>query len=121
MAFSKTNFIQVLPQSLPLKLDARVSYLIVGGMGGIGRSITRWMLQKGAKNLIILSRSATSQKAQSFLDELDQVGCNVVILECDVANKLALARIMKDCARDLPPVRGVIQAAMVLQASYDSS
>ncbi|KUI71344.1 Lovastatin diketide synthase LovF [Cytospora mali] len=93
------------------------SYLLVGGVGGIGRSIAHWMVAHGAKNLILLSRSAgRSEKTAAFVDELREVGCRVKPVSCDVANQADLEKALHSCEKDgLPPVRGVIQAAMVLQ------
>lgn len=108
-----------MPRETSVKMDPSASYLMVGGMGGIGRSITQWVVQRGAKHLIILSRNAATQaKSQSFLSELQNAGCQVVVRNCDIADQKDLARVMEECERDLPPVRGVIQAAMVLQVCY---
>ncbi|KAK2042693.1 polyketide synthase module [Colletotrichum somersetense] len=93
------------------------SYLLVGGMGGIGRAIAHWTVAHGAKNLVFLSRSAGRLEASSkFLKELEQTGCRVKPVSCDVSNESQLAQALQGCKEDgLPPIRGVIQAAMVLQ------
>lgn len=76
------------------------------------------MVELGAKNLILLSRSAGSQaNAKDFLDELKGRHCNIATRNCDIAEEANLARAVQDCAREMPPVRGVIQAAMVLRVS----
>jgi hypothetical protein len=41
-----------------VRLRADTSYLLVGDVGGLRRSIARWMIDRGAKNLILLSHSA---------------------------------------------------------------
>ena len=92
------------------KLAEDASYVIVGGMGGIGRSICEWMVDRGARHLIVLSRKA---HMDSFLAELE---CDVRAVACDVADESQLASAIASCA-DMPPVRGVLQAAMVLQVS----
>ncbi|CAM1507801.1 Fc.00g046490.m01.CDS01 [Cosmosporella sp. VM-42] len=93
------------------------SYLLVGGVGGIGRSIAHWMVSQGAKNLILLSRSAgRSEKTAAFVSELREDGCRVKPVSCDVADEADLGKALSLCKEDgFPPVRGVIQAAMVLQ------
>ena len=95
------------------QLNDDTSYLIVGGMGGIGRSLCEWMVERGAKHLIVMSRSAT---VDDFLSELP---CNVRAVGCDIANEAQLTEALVSCV-DMPPIRGVIQAAMVLQVSEDS-
>jgi NAD(P)-dependent dehydrogenase (short-subunit alcohol dehydrogenase family)/acyl carrier protein len=93
------------------------SYLIAGGSGGLGRAIVRWMADRGAKHIIIASRSgATSEAAREVLAELGAKGVNVVAMQCDVSSESSLAGMLEDCTgRGMPPIRGCINAAMVLQ------
>ncbi|KAL2813950.1 hypothetical protein BDW59DRAFT_24526 [Aspergillus cavernicola] len=98
-------------QSTPSwSLRPDVSYLIVGGFGGIGRSLCEWMVDHGAKHVVIMSRSATSGP---FLTEL-QAACNVRAVACDVSDAGQLAVALESFS-DMPPIKGVIQAAMVLK------
>ena len=110
--------VPVLPRRQTIKLSPNASYLLVGGVGGIGRSIATWMIDQGAKNLILLSRSAgDSQKTAGFVNEVTEGNeCRIKTISCDVSNASDLAAALKECEREgLPPVRGIIQAAMVLQ------
>ncbi|RYP73024.1 hypothetical protein DL771_003892 [Monosporascus sp. 5C6A] len=111
--------VRVLPRAATPKLRPDASYLLVGGVGGLGRSIAHWMVDHGARNLILLSRSAGNQNSGAFVSHLREAGCRVVAISCDVANNEDLTRALDTCERDqrLPPVRGVIQGAMVLQDS----
>ncbi|OCL05917.1 reducing type I polyketide synthase [Glonium stellatum] len=104
-------------QQRVIKLLPQASYLVVGGTGGIGRSIARRMVERGAKHLILLSRSAEADSNIAFLNELEAAGSKVLARNCDVADKSGLAQVMSECAKKMPPVRGVIQGAMVLQDS----
>lgn len=112
---SVANFGQVLPQTSAAKLRPDASYLIVGGVGGIGRSVCEWMVNHGAKNLIVLSRSANQEKIRPFTAEMERLGCKVKGVGCDISNALDLAIALNSCARDMPLIKGVIQGAMVLQ------
>lgn len=89
----------------------------MGGLGGIGRSVCYWMADHGAKNLIVLSRSASTARetAGSFFAEMDRLGCKVRAIGCNIADESDLHDSLAACAGDMPPIRGVIQAAMVLQ------
>ena len=112
--------VPVLPRTATAKLSPDVSYLIVGGNGGLGQSVAHWMVLRGARNLVLLSRSAaTSEKMAALVEELGQAGCHRVLpISCDVANEDDLARTMQTCAEEgLPPIRGVIHAAFVLHVS----
>ena len=102
-------------QSAPsLKLRPNATYLIVGGLGGIGRSLCEWIVDRGAKHLIILSRNA---RAGPYLANLEEAGCKVRVVGCDVSDESQVAWALQSCA-DLPPIRGVIQGAMVLQVCH---
>lgn len=90
-----------------------VSYLIVGGTGGIGRSLCEWMVERGAKHLILMSRNA---RLDEFLLGLD---CKARAISCDVSNEAHLIQALENCL-DMPPIRGVFQAAMVLHVSIFS-
>lgn len=92
------------------------SYVIVGGLGGLGRSTARWMVGRGARNLVLLSRSgAKGNDALDFLDELASEGVTAVAPPCDITNHGVLASVLATCAETMPPVRGCIQGAMVLR------
>ncbi len=94
------------------------TYVLVGGLGGMGIHIARWMAERNAKNLLILSRSGPkSRGANSFVVELQQKGINVAIHACDVGNKEELMSVIKEAMTKLPTIRGCIQGAMVLQVS----
>ncbi|RHZ46589.1 uncharacterized protein CDV56_102872 [Aspergillus thermomutatus] len=109
--------VPMLQRSLTPKFSPDASYLLVGGVGGIGCSIARWMADQGARNVIILSRSAgRSEQAAALVDELSQVGCRVKAVSCDVSSESGLADSLRQCQENgLPPIRGVIQGAMVLK------
>ncbi|KAL8876311.1 MAG: hypothetical protein Q9198_005470 [Flavoplaca austrocitrina] len=96
--------------------DREASYLVTGGTGGLGRSITRWLARQGARYIILASRSGAKQKGMSkLLDDLKESDCKVVIKQCDVASSREVRRMIEECNRDLPPIRGVIHGAMALR------
>lgn len=74
------------------------------------------MVNQGAKNLVLISRSGlTRHTARKFADELGDIGCNVAVFSCDIADERQLSKVLKKCADSMPPIRGVIQAAMALK------
>ncbi|KAL3473816.1 hypothetical protein BJX99DRAFT_260932 [Aspergillus californicus] len=92
------------------------SYLVAGGLGGIGRAILEWMVAKGARHLIVPSRSgASTEQAVGFIAGIISRGVRVVAPTCDVSSATDLAAMLQGCAITMPPVRGCINAAMVLQ------
>lgn len=89
------------------------SYLLVGGMGGLGRAIATWMAAHGAKHIIFLSRSAgRSDEDLAFIHELKLMGCSVQAFAGDVADSDFVEHVV---AAAEAPIAGVMQMAMVLR------
>ncbi|KAH8722886.1 polyketide synthase PksD [Phaeosphaeriaceae sp. PMI808] len=98
--------------------DSNASYVIAAGLGGIGRSILRWMVSRGAKQLIVPSRSgAASHAAIQVVSELSALGVKMLTPKCDLSSESAVQGMLSDCAQTMGPIRGCINAAMVLQDS----
>jgi NAD(P)-dependent dehydrogenase (short-subunit alcohol dehydrogenase family) len=97
-------------------LEPNATYVISGGLGGIGRSIATWMVGKGARSLVFLSRSGKITNAvEDMTAKLESTGCKVKIFTCDVSDKTRLAEVVEVCKADLPPIKGCIQGAMILK------
>ncbi|THY48142.1 polyketide synthase [Aureobasidium pullulans] len=95
------------------KKDA--SYLIVGGTGGLGCSIARWMASRGAKLICLSSRRANiTPRLEELISDLAQQGTRILIRACDVANLRSVETLIQNLQKEAP-VRGVIQGAMVLK------
>ncbi|KAL9081847.1 MAG: hypothetical protein Q9159_006968 [Coniocarpon cinnabarinum] len=93
------------------------SYLMVGCLGGLGRSISKWMHSQGAQIFIFLSRSGIEKPAaKSFVQDLQAKGAAVDIIQGDVSNSDDVEKAVK-AALDRAPIGGVIQAAMGLSGS----
>ncbi|QKX60887.1 uncharacterized protein TRUGW13939_08033 [Talaromyces rugulosus] len=99
-----------------VRFSPEASYLIVGGLGGIGRELARYMANRKCSNLIILSRSAADQPAASpLIRELKAAGCTATIQNCDVADEASLSSVLKACyEQGMPQVRGVVHGGMAL-------
>ncbi|KAH7070080.1 hypothetical protein FB567DRAFT_598626 [Paraphoma chrysanthemicola] len=111
---------EVVPKFLAVRphwsFDPCASYMIAGGLGGIGRAVCRYMARRGVKNLILPSRSGTKEKAaMDLVTELRTEGVNVVAPVCDVASLEAFSELLANCTETMPPIKGCINAAMVLQ------
>ena len=99
-------------------LNSNASYLLPGGLGGLGRSIAQWLINHGAQSLIFLSRSgAGTPDAAAFVTDLKAQGIQIGIYQCDISNFRQLEETIATCASPFPPIRGVIQCAMNLRDS----
>jgi NADPH:quinone reductase-like Zn-dependent oxidoreductase/NADP-dependent 3-hydroxy acid dehydrogenase YdfG/aryl carrier-like protein len=99
-----------------LDLDPKASYVLVGGLGGLGRSLSTMLVDNGARKICFLSRSgAKSPAAQKLVQDIQSRGVQVLVSSCDVADPKAVQEAVKQCSEELGRVRGVIQCAMVLR------
>ena len=99
-----------------LRPDA--SYLLVGGLGGLGRATALWMIRNGAKYLIFANRSGVArQEALDTVATLRERGAKVDVHSCDVSSASSLNQLLTKSSKTMPPIRGVIQGAMVLRVS----
>ena len=98
-----------------LLLRPDVSYLSIGGLGGLGRSIASWLVERGARHLIFFSRSAGSVTSEDpYIKELAARGCSVQTFSGSVANMSDVKRVIGSASK---PIAGVLQASMVLDVS----
>jgi NAD(P)-dependent dehydrogenase (short-subunit alcohol dehydrogenase family) len=78
--------------------------------------MARWMSSKGARNIVLVSRSASvNEQVQALIDELAVNGTHVFVKPCDVSSKQSVENLVKEEMKELPPVRGVVHGAMVLR------
>ncbi|PLB52311.1 polyketide synthase [Aspergillus steynii IBT 23096] len=114
--FNPTDIVPISIRHTPsYSFPSDATYVIAGGLGGLGRSAARWMANMGAKNLILLSRSGPkSDAARKLIADLASQGVCVRAPKCDVADILAMKAALGESV-DLPPIRGCLQATMVLQ------
>jgi hypothetical protein len=108
-----TETLGVVQQQKQLSLNPDASYLLVGGLGGIGRAVSNWMVENGARELIYLSRSAGERPAdQAFFRELESQGCRAIAVAGSAANMIDVQRAVNASSK---PISGVIQMSMVLR------
>ncbi|KAI1265004.1 putative polyketide synthase [Xylariaceae sp. FL1019] len=89
------------------------SYLLVGGLGGLGRAVATWMIEQGARELIFFSRSARRDDGtESFVEELLSQDCEVHLVQGSVSEALDVQKAVSSGTR---PLAGIINMAMVLK------
>ena len=100
---------------LKLTLPDDVSYLLVGGLGGVGRALATMMVERGARHFVFLSRTAgKSAQDQAFRGELEAQGCSAVMIQGDVG---VLDDVKAAIQHSSHPIGGVLQLSMALRVS----
>nr|UUL70761.1 Malonyl CoA-acyl carrier protein transacylase [Vitiosangium cumulatum] len=90
------------------------SYLITGGLGGLGLTIARWLVERGARHLILVGRSGASVAAEPALGSMRSAGAEVLVMKADVANASEVEEVVGTLRRAMPPLRGIVHAAGLL-------
>jgi NAD(P)-dependent dehydrogenase (short-subunit alcohol dehydrogenase family)/aryl carrier-like protein len=104
-------------QALPFRSDG--TYLITGGLGGFGLAVAQWMVEHGARHLVLMGRSGvSSSEAERTLEAMRQAGARVVVAQADVVEEQQVAEVLADIDQSMPPLRGLIHAAMVLDDGF---
>jgi FkbH-like protein len=102
------------PDAAPEALRADRTYLVTGGLGGLGRAAAGQLAGLGARHLAVLGRSAPSGEAAQWLQAMDSRGIAVHVLRGDVADRESLAAALDTLRQAAPPIGGVVHAAGVL-------
>ncbi|KAJ4245071.1 hypothetical protein NW762_014282 [Fusarium torreyae] len=91
------------------------TYIITGGTGGIGLSLGPWMIENGARNVILLGRSgSTRPEVQKVLAQYQDSDVTIRAVACDVGRREDVANAVQSI-QDLPPVGGVVHGALFLK------
>ena len=98
----------------PLQLPSDGVYLVVGGLRGFGFETARWLAAKGARHIVLASRTGVPDDAtRSVITTLSDQGVDIETRACDVARSEAVAQLVADITVERP-LRGIVHAAMVL-------
>nr|MDQ2693986.1 SDR family NAD(P)-dependent oxidoreductase [Pseudomonadota bacterium] len=100
------------PGRMAFRADA--SYLITGGLGGLGLRLARWLVEQNVRHLVLAGRHGPGPAAGEAIKALEQAGAQVRVVAADVADAGQVAGLMEETERSLPPLRGVFHAAGVL-------
>ncbi|KAK2806488.1 Type I Iterative PKS [Emmonsiellopsis sp. PD_5] len=110
------DLVPVIPKQTPYAFQPDASYVLAGGLGGLGRSLAQWMVSRGARNLIFLSRSGNiTPPVQEMVSTLESKGVKIRIFKCDVSDAVTMRSAFEECSQTLPPIKGCIQCSMTLK------
>lgn len=91
-------------------------YFLVGCLGGLGRSISKWMFERGARKFVFLGRSgADKAPAQRLVEDLQLLGAHITVARGDVG---VYSDVIKAVEGVEGPLGGVVQAAMGLDVIH---
>jgi acyl transferase domain-containing protein/NAD(P)-dependent dehydrogenase (short-subunit alcohol dehydrogenase family)/aryl carrier-like protein len=99
----------VITQAPAPTIRADASYLVTGGLGGLGLVFAQWLAEGGARHLVLMGRRPPGEVALAAIESLRQRGVAVDVVAADVADGEAVAALWRRTGR--PPIRGILHAA----------
>ncbi len=91
------------------------TWLISGGLAGFGLQSARWLAAQGVGNLVLLGRRGIyTPGAGEAIEELEAQGVRVEAMACDITDAKELKVVIKHVRDSMPPLTGVLHAAMVI-------
>ncbi|NTU84759.1 MAG: SDR family NAD(P)-dependent oxidoreductase, partial [Chloroflexales bacterium] len=101
------------------------SYLITGGLGGLGLKLARWLAEQGVRHMVLTSRSglqsrevgaglppeSEAARRVSAVQKIEALGATVVTAAVDVRDRAGMGTLITQFGATMPPLRGVFHAA----------
>jgi NADPH:quinone reductase-like Zn-dependent oxidoreductase len=91
------------------------SYLVTGGLGGLGLAVAKWLVERGARQVVLMGRKAPSPSVEVQLQGLREAGAQITVIQADVSQADEMRLVMAEIDQELPRLRGIIHAAGVLE------
>ncbi|WP_075214472.1 type I polyketide synthase [Mongoliimonas terrestris] len=99
----------------PVRVNGDGTYLVAGGLGGFGVETARALVARGARSIVLASRSgAVSPVAAEAIAAMEAAGATVTVSATDVTSGPAVDRLLARIRAEMPPLKGVFHTAMVL-------
>jgi acyl transferase domain-containing protein/esterase/lipase len=99
-------------QELSLRSDS--TYLITGGLGGLGLKVAKWMVEQGARHLVLIGRREASTEVRKSLNQLQEVGAEIRVVQADVSSSENMSQILREIKASMPLLRGIIHTAGII-------
>ncbi|MDD5580722.1 MAG: SDR family NAD(P)-dependent oxidoreductase [Methylobacter sp.] len=113
------------PVSSPLVtqplFDDRAAYMITGGLGDIGLETAWWMVQNGAKSLILVGlQGAFDEVTKAVVKALEESGVQVIAAATDISDVKQVEKLLERVIAECPPLKGVLHAAVHEDSAFEN-
>ncbi len=106
--------VMVMPPLMQGRLRSDRSYLVTGGLGGIGCEVAGWLAENGAGVIVLNGRRSPDPEAEEAINALRRSGADIRIVLADVTDRGEVDAMLAHMNTDLPPLGGVIHSVGVL-------
>ena len=102
------------PVAPPVSFAPDRTYLVTGGLHGLGLRVAEWMVEKGARSLVLVGRRAPDRDAVRQLSRMHALGATIVPMRGDVSVERDVRAVLDRVRATLPPLAGIVHCAGVL-------
>jgi amino acid adenylation domain-containing protein len=102
------------PKQKSIAIRADRTYLVTGGLGGLGLSLSQWLVDQGARHLMLVGRRGPNNDAAIAIQSMEQAGARVQCVQADVSRESEVQKLFSQIHETFPSVGGIVHAAMVL-------
>ncbi|MGH8572125.1 MAG: beta-ketoacyl reductase [Gammaproteobacteria bacterium] len=95
------------------RIRAGRTYLITGGLGSLGLAVAEWMVERGARSLVLVGRRAATADAARRVADWEGAAARIVVARADISVESDVARLLSEIGDAMPPLGGIIHAAAV--------
>ncbi|EHK97083.1 putative Lovastatin nonaketide synthase [Glarea lozoyensis 74030] len=123
ITYDKDSVVPVMPKKrVALQVSSEGTYLLAGGLGGIGKTLAELLVEHGAKNIAFISRSGDSSDAsKEYLEKLRGKNVQAKAYACDITKREDLDITLRELSAEMPEVKGFVHCAMHLKDSVFES
>jgi NADP-dependent 3-hydroxy acid dehydrogenase YdfG len=104
----------VITQERTPAVRSDASYMITGGLGGLGLACAEWLAALGARSVVLVGRRPPGVEAMAKIEGLRERGVTVTAVAADVADVAQVGAVLAEIAATLPPLRGILHAAGIV-------
>ena len=97
-----------------VELDPSGTWLVTGGFGGLGRRILQWLVEHGVRHLAVIARAELDDPRRAQIEALRAGGAQVRVVSADLSQPAEVEAAVAEIIEQMPPLRGVVHAAGVL-------
>ncbi|MEM9272462.1 MAG: type I polyketide synthase [Cyanobacteria bacterium P01_F01_bin.143] len=105
---------RILETQKAIAVQSEASYLITGGLGALGLKTAQWMVEQGAKKIVLMGRKEPSLQATEIIKDLKQKGAEILVCLGDISVAKDVTRVLGEIQQSLPELKGIIHAAGVV-------
>jgi len=113
--------VHVLPANDRPLFSHDATYIITGGMGGVGSLVAEWMAENGAGNIVLVSRRSSSGETAEILQRVEKHGARAVHAQVDICDAAQVFALIEGTRKTMPPLKGIMHAAVIIDDSLVSN